>query len=110
MRFIMTCMVIVGLCLLALPLVPAFNGIQNERAQILANAASGINLDVPPPIADAIPASMLASDMDAAGVANIEPAAGADMTATPDVFTGGFSNEAPSALIDPAPATEQQPQ
>ncbi len=98
MRFIFTCMVIVGLCLLALPLIPAFNGIQEERAQILASAATGVNLDVPPKIDEEnpFPASVIASDTDAAALAGIEPAAG------DDAFTGGFTNEAPAALADPA--------
>ena len=104
MRFIMTCMVIVGLCLLAMPLIPAFNGIQQEREAIMASAASGVNLAVPPPVETEIPASMMASDMDAAAVAGIEPAAGADMTATPDTLVGGFSDHAPDALAEPAPA------
>ncbi len=104
MRFIMTCMVIVGLCLIAMPLIPAFNGIQQEREAIVASAASGVNLAVPPPVQEeTIPSSVMASDLDAAGVANIEPAAGADMTTTPDTFTGGFSNQAPQALSEPAP-------
>ncbi len=105
MRFIMTCMVIVGLCLLALPLIPAFNGIEKEREAILANAATGANLAVPPPVAqDSIPDTLMAADQDANAVSTIEPAAGADMTATPDTFTGGFTGKAPNALAEPMTA------
>lgn len=105
MRFIMTCMVIVGLCLLALPLIPAFNGIEKQREAILASAATGSNLAVPPPVQeDVLPTSLMASDMNAESVADIEPAAGADMTATPDTFTGGFTGKAPNAFSEPVTA------
>jgi hypothetical protein len=106
MRFIIACMVIVGLCLFALPLIPAFNGVQKQRDAIIASAASGVNLDVPPPIeGDAFPATETA--MDAEAIANIEPAAGGeipadDMMVTPSgAFVGGFTNEAPAGLAEP---------
>lgn len=97
MRFILGCMVIVGLCLLALPLVPVYNGIQDERRQILAEADSNVNVAVPPPIEQNEPETEFASDIDPAALADIEPAAGVVVT-TPDTFTGGFNGEAPAAL------------
>lgn len=110
MRFITTCIVIVGLCLFALPLIPAYNGIQDERAQILASAASDVNLDVPPPIEnEAFPTSVTAFDLEADAMANIEPAAGGDAAFTlnsADEFNGGFSGQAPAALAD-QPATAE---
>lgn len=108
MRFIFTCMVIVGLSLFAIPLIPAFNAVQSEREAILANASSNVNLEVPPPIyADiAYPDTNVALDADA--VADIEPAAGADEGADPlvtpqDAFVGGFTNLPPSAFAEPQP-------
>lgn len=100
MRFIMTCMVIVGLSLLALPLIPAVNSIQDERAQIIADAANNVNVAVPPPLADDAPA-LLAQETDPAALADIAPAAGDEFFAPGDSFTGGFTNEAPAALSDP---------
>ena len=103
MRFIITCMVIVGLSLFAIPLIPAFNGIQKEREAIMASAANAPNIAVPPPVAQTMPDTLMAADMDAA--------AGADMTVTPGTLTGGFTGEAPRAFGDmPTAAPVETPQ
>lgn len=112
MRFIIGCMVVVGLCLFAMPLIPAFNAVQSEREAILASAASGVNLAVPPPVADAaFPATEMALDADA--FANIEPAAGddtnTDLFVTPQgAMVGGFTGEAPAALAEPQTVQETE--
>lgn len=112
MRFIFTCMVIVGLSLFAIPLIPAFNAVQSEREAILASAASDVSLDVPPPVVAEInfPDTEMALDADA--IANIEPAAGDTTGADPfvapqDAFVGGFTNLPPSAFAEPQPVISE---
>ena len=96
LRFIFACMVVVALSLAAIPLLPAFNGIEDERATIIAaQQAESYEIAVPPQVSEES-GMEFASEED---LSNIEPAAG-DM-GTDEGFNSYFDGQAPSALAEP---------
>src|SRR5262245_43508676 len=95
LRFIFVCMGVVALSLVAIGAQYITNGISGEADNVMARNA----VQAPEVQAVAVEDSISPEDLNA-----IETTAGTPSFDPNDTFTGGFTNQAPKALADDAPA------
>lgn len=103
-RFIFFCMAVMALSLAAIPFTTMVDGIDDQRADLLASAqpAAGDAQD------DVF--ATIAEEPSADSLNAIESAAGANNTESTETLSGGFGDTAPKALEDaPAPSVDAAP-